>query len=93
MAKRVAEEVGCSIGEDVGYAIRFDDSSSDRTKIRYMTDGVLLRECLSSHDLKRYGVVILDEAHERSLNTDILFGLIKKVCFWACVCVCMRGSI
>ena len=57
--------------------MRFDDTSSKETKIKYVTDGILVRECVSDPDLSRYTVVILDEAHERSLNTDILFALCK----------------
>lgn len=63
----------------VGYAIRFEDCTSPATKIKYMTDGVLLRETLREGDLDNYSAVIMDEAHERSLNTDVLFGILKKV--------------
>mmetsp|Transcript_13683 Transcript_13683/g.20734 ORF Transcript_13683/g.20734 Transcript_13683/m.20734 type:complete len:1116 (-) Transcript_13683:7-3354(-) len=79
VAKRVSDEMGCELGSTVGYAIRFEDCTSDQTKIKYMTDGVLLRECLFSEDLDQYSCIIMDEAHERSLNTDVLFGLLKKV--------------
>lgn len=79
VAKRVSEEMGCPLGDKVGYSIRFEDCVSDATLIKYMTDGVLLRESLSQGDLKQYSVIIMDEAHERSLNTDILFGILKKV--------------
>jgi pre-mRNA-splicing factor ATP-dependent RNA helicase DHX38/PRP16 len=79
VAKRVADEVGCRLGGPVGYAIRFEDSTSPETEIKYMTDGVLLREALSDSDLDRYSVVVMDEAHERSINTDILFGVLKRV--------------
>ncbi|KEP66318.1 UNVERIFIED_CONTAM: helicase associated domain (ha2) protein [Hammondia hammondi] len=79
VAKRVADEMGTSLGEDVGYAIRFEDCTSERTRIKYMTDGVLLRESLSDADLDKYAAVIMDEAHERSLNTDVLFGILKGV--------------
>jgi ATP-dependent RNA helicase DHX8/PRP22 len=78
VAKRVAEEVGCRLGDEVGYCIRFEDLTSERTVIKYMTDGMLLRECLTDHALSAYSCIILDEAHERSLNTDVLFGLMKK---------------
>jgi len=67
------------VAGQVGYAIRFEDCTSDKTFIKYMTDGVLLRETLSSEDLFQYKAVIMDEAHERSLNTDVLFGILKKV--------------
>mmetsp|Transcript_34106 Transcript_34106/g.109438 ORF Transcript_34106/g.109438 Transcript_34106/m.109438 type:complete len:937 (+) Transcript_34106:202-3012(+) len=79
IAKRVAEEVGCEVGMEVGYTIRFEDCSGPRTIIKYMTDGMLLREYLADGDLRRYSVVILDEAHERTVHTDILFTLSKSL--------------
>ncbi|KAF8060913.1 P-loop containing nucleoside triphosphate hydrolase protein, partial [Lyophyllum atratum] len=79
VAKRVSEEMECKLGTTVGYAIRFEDCTSSETKIKYMTDGVLLRESLNEGDLDRYSVIILDEAHERSLSTDVLMGLLRKV--------------
>ncbi|PIA51266.1 hypothetical protein AQUCO_01100242v1 [Aquilegia coerulea] len=79
VARRVAQELGVQLGEEVGYAIRFEDRTSERTRIKYLTDGVLLRESLSNPELDQYSVVILDEAHERSLNTDILLGLMKRL--------------
>ncbi|MCJ1374623.1 DEAH-box ATP-dependent RNA helicase prp22 [Loxospora ochrophaea] len=78
VAKRVAEEVGCRLGQEVGYTIRFEDCSSPETKIKYMTDGILQREVLLDPDLKKYSVIMLDEAHERTISTDVLFGLLKK---------------
>lgn len=78
VARRVADERGCRLGEEVGYSIRFEDRTGPRTRIKYMTDGVLVRECLQDPYLSRYGVVMLDEAHERSIDTDILFGLLKR---------------
>ncbi|MCJ1303306.1 DEAH-box ATP-dependent RNA helicase prp22, partial [Hypocenomyce scalaris] len=78
VAKRVAEEVGCRLGQEVGYTIRFEDCTSPETKIKYMTDGMLQREVLLDPDLKRYSVIMLDEAHERTIATDVLFGLLKK---------------
>lgn len=78
VAKRVAEEVGCKLGQEVGYTIRFEDCSSPETRIKYMTDGMLLRECLIDNTLSKYSVLILDEAHERTMHTDVLFGLLKK---------------
>ena len=67
-------------GSEVGYTVRFDDCTASDTRIKYMTDGILIRECLSDKYLSKYGVIMLDEAHERSLNTDILFGLLKETC-------------
>lgn len=79
-ANRVAEEYGCEVGREVGYCIRFDDRTTpDCTIIKYMTDGVLLRDCLFDPDLDGYAVIILDEAHERSMHTDVLFGLLKAI--------------
>ncbi|XP_066835517.1 probable ATP-dependent RNA helicase DHX40 isoform X2 [Anser cygnoides] len=79
VAQRVAEELGCALGTVVGYQVRFDDCSSQDTAIKYMTDGCLLRHILADPLLSKYSVIILDEAHERSLSTDILFGLLKKL--------------
>lgn len=78
VAKRVAEEFGCRLGQEVGYTIRFEDCTSPETIIKYMTEGMLLRECLMDLDLKGYSVIMLDEAHERTINTDVLFGLLKQ---------------
>ncbi|KAK9120032.1 hypothetical protein Scep_018125 [Stephania cephalantha] len=69
VARRVAQELGVRLGEEVGYGIRFEDRTSEKTRIKYLTDGVLLRESLSNPELNNYSVIILDEAHERSLNT------------------------
>ena len=66
VAKRVAEECGVQLGQEVGYSIRFEDCTSPDTKIKYMTDGMMLRECLVDTDLSRYSVIMLDEAHERN---------------------------
>lgn len=79
VAARVAEEVGVKLGAEVGYSIRFEDCTSDRTVLKYMTDGMLLREFLNEPDLASYSVIIVDEAHERTLHTDILFGLVKDI--------------
>jgi HrpA-like RNA helicase len=79
VAQRVASEMEVEVGAEVGYSIRFEDKTSPRTKIKFVTDGVLLRECMVNSDLDGYDVVILDEAHERSLSTDILMGLIKEI--------------
>lgn len=67
------------LGEEVGYAIRFEDCTSEKTVIKYMTDGILLRESLREPDLDTYSAIIMDEAHERSLSTDVLFGLLRDV--------------
>uniref|UniRef100_A0A914EIC2 RNA helicase n=1 Tax=Acrobeloides nanus TaxID=290746 RepID=A0A914EIC2_9BILA len=79
VAARVAEEVGSKLGSTVGYSIRFEDCTTERTKIKYMTDGMLLREFLNEPDLSSYSVMMIDEAHERTLHTDILFGLVKDI--------------
>lgn len=79
VASRVSYEMGTRLGGEVGYQVRFDDCTSSTTKIKYMTDGCLLREFLDDQELSRYSVVVLDEAHERSLATDILFGLVKQL--------------
>lgn len=69
----------CNVGEEVGYSIRFEDVTSARTKIKFLTDGMLLREALVDPLLSRYSVIMVDEAHERSLSTDILLGILKKI--------------
>ena len=79
VAARVAVEVGCKLGAEVGYSIRFEDCTSDETRVKYLTDGMLLREFLSTPDLAPYSVMMVDEAHERTLHTDVLFGLAKDV--------------
>ncbi|KAH8051038.1 helicase [Aureococcus anophagefferens] len=79
VAKRVAEEFGCELGAEVGYSIRFEDCTSPATVLKYMTDGMLMREYLADNDLGRYAALILDEAHERTIHTDVLFGLLKDL--------------
>ncbi|XP_052750066.1 pre-mRNA-splicing factor ATP-dependent RNA helicase PRP16 isoform X1 [Galleria mellonella] len=79
VAKRVSDEMGTKLGDEVGYAIRFEDCTSPNTVIKYMTDGILLREGLREPDLDHYCAIIMDEAHERSLSTDMLFGLLREV--------------
>ncbi|XP_060516896.1 pre-mRNA-splicing factor ATP-dependent RNA helicase PRP16 [Cylas formicarius] len=79
VAKRVSDEMGTQLGDEVGYAIRFEDCTSENTVIKYMTDGILLRESLREPDLDHYSAVIMDEAHERSLSTDVLFGLLREI--------------
>ncbi|ETV75461.1 hypothetical protein, variant 2 [Aphanomyces astaci] len=79
VAQRVSEEMAVNLGDECGYAIRFEDLTCDKTIIKYMTEGVLLRESLREADLDTYSAVIMDEAHERALNTDVLFGILRKV--------------
>ena len=79
VAARVAEEMGVKVGNEVGYAIRFEDATSEKTILKYMTDGMLLREFLTEPDLGAYSALMIDEAHERTLHTDILFGLVKDI--------------
>ncbi|XP_050277522.1 pre-mRNA-splicing factor ATP-dependent RNA helicase DEAH10 isoform X3 [Quercus robur] len=79
VAKRVAEECDVQLGQRVGYSIRFDDTTSGSTRIKYMTDGLLLREALLDPYLSKYSVIIVDEAHERTVHTDVLLGLLKNV--------------
>ena len=78
VARRVASEMGVTLGATVGYAVRFADHSSSATKLKFMTDGVLLGEIMRDRDLERYAIVVLDEAHERSISTDVLFGLLRE---------------
>lgn len=79
VAARVAEEMGVRLGQECGYSVRFEDMTSDKTVIKYMTDGMLLREFLTDPELSTYSAIIIDEAHERTLSTDILFGLVKDI--------------
>ena len=79
VASRVAEEMGVKLGQEVGYSIRFEDQTNDNTIVKYMTDGMLLREFLTDPALEQYSVMIIDEAHERTVHTDILFALVKDL--------------
>ncbi|KAL2221464.1 putative mRNA splicing factor RNA helicase [Thermoascus aurantiacus ATCC 26904] len=79
VAARVAEEMGVKLGNEVGYSIRFEDNTSDKTIIKYMTDGMLLRELLTEPDLGQYSALMIDEAHERTVATDIACGLLKDI--------------
>ncbi|BGP46208.1 hypothetical protein JCM10450v2_002048 [Rhodotorula kratochvilovae] len=79
VAQRVAEEVGCILGEEVGYSVRFESLATQDTKVVYLTDGMLFREILLDPLLSRYSVVMVDEAHERSSYTDLLLGVLKKI--------------
>lgn len=79
VSKRVADELNVNLGEEVGYQIRFEDRTQPKTKIKFMTDGVLLAETRSNRLLKQYDTLIIDEAHERSLNIDFILGYLHRV--------------
>lgn len=79
VSQRLAEEVGCELGEQVGYQVRFTDHSSERTLVKVMTDGILLAETQRDRFLSAYDTLIIDEAHERSLNIDFLLGYLKRI--------------
>jgi pre-mRNA-splicing factor ATP-dependent RNA helicase DHX16 len=79
VAARVADEMGVKVGNEVGYSIRFEDATSDKTILKYMTDGMLLREFMTEPDLGAYSALMIDEAHERTVHTDILLALIKDL--------------
>ncbi|KAF7535768.1 hypothetical protein G7Z17_g13154 [Cylindrodendrum hubeiense] len=79
VAQRVADEMDVTLGEEVGYSIRFEDMTGPKTMLKYMTDGMLLREAMHDHEMSRYSCIILDEAHERTLSTDILMALLKQI--------------
>ncbi|KAL1914768.1 uncharacterized protein VTP21DRAFT_8026 [Calcarisporiella thermophila] len=79
VAQRVADELDVELGQEVGYTIRFEDCTSNKTMLKYMTDGMLLREAMADPLLQRYSAIILDEAHDRTLSTDILMGLMKEI--------------
>ncbi|KAL9926104.1 ATP-dependent RNA helicase DHX33 isoform X1 [Glossina fuscipes] len=78
VARRVSQEQHCQLGDVVGYTVRFEDCTSPKTRIRFMTDGFLLREALADRMLRNYSVIMLDEAHERTISTDVLFGVVKE---------------
>ncbi|XP_013596967.1 PREDICTED: probable ATP-dependent RNA helicase DHX35 [Brassica oleracea var. oleracea] len=80
VSKRVADEMGVNLGDEVGYTIRFEDhTTSGVTSVKFLTDGVLIREMMEDPLLTKYSVIMVDEAHERSISTDILLGLLKKI--------------
>ena len=80
VAAHVASSLGVPLGAEVGYTIRFEDHSSSTTRIKYLTDGALFRECIRDPLLTRYSVIMVDEAHERGVHTDLLLGVLKKIC-------------
>ena len=79
VAERIASELGTELGTTVGYKVRFTDTSSDSTLIKVMTDGILLTELQRDRQLLRYDTLIIDEAHERSLNIDFILGYLKQL--------------
>ncbi|VEU19901.1 DEKNAAC100440 [Brettanomyces naardenensis] len=79
LATRVAEEYGCIIGREVGYSVRFSNATSRKTRLKYMTDGMLLREMMLDPTLSKYSMVVVDEAHERTILTDMMLGLLKQL--------------
>lgn len=79
VAERVAEELGVDLGQEVGYAVRFTDTVGKRTRLKVMTDGILLNELQRDRDLARYDTIIVDEAHERSLNIDFILGYLRQL--------------
>ncbi|HZO00961.1 MAG TPA: ATP-dependent RNA helicase HrpA [Burkholderiales bacterium] len=79
VAKRIAEELGTELGDRVGYKVRFDDQVGKRTAIKLMTDGILLAETQGDRELRQYDSLVIDEAHERSLNIDFLLGYVKQL--------------
>ncbi|RUS75928.1 hypothetical protein EGW08_016316, partial [Elysia chlorotica] len=80
VAARVAEERGSILGDEVGYLIRFDNScDEEKTRVKFMTDGMMIREIMKDPLLRKYSIILLDEAHERALNTDIVLGLLRKI--------------
>ncbi|KPI90577.1 putative RNA helicase [Leptomonas seymouri] len=79
IARHVAKTRGGKVGGEVGYAVRFDDTCTEATRVKFLTDGILLREIQTDPTLSKYGCIILDEAHERTLHGDVLFGLLKAI--------------
>lgn len=79
IANRLAEELDTNVGDAVGYQVRFNDRVGPNCRVKLMTDGILLKELESDRELRRYDTLIIDEAHERSLNIDLLLGVLKKI--------------
>ena len=81
LAKRVATEMGVRLGDEVGYNVRFQNMTSDKTRIKFLTDGMLLQEMLADPLLKKYSVVVVDEAHERTVGTDLVMGFLRSLVY------------
>ena len=79
LASRVAQEHGCQVGGQVGYSVRFDNKSTGKTRLKYLTDGMLLREIMLDKNLQEYSCVVIDEAHERTILTDLILGFLKEL--------------
>src|SRR5215831_16049564 len=79
LASRLADELGTAVGAAVGYKVRFNDRTGPNTRVKLMTDGILLKELESDRALRRYDTLIIDEAHERSLNIDLLLGVLQQL--------------
>ncbi|CCE65544.1 hypothetical protein TPHA_0L01910 [Tetrapisispora phaffii CBS 4417] len=79
LATRVASEHGCNVSDQVGYSVRFDNSTTSRTRLKYLTDGMLLRELMMDKNLKEYNTIIIDEAHERTVLTDLILGFLRTL--------------
>lgn len=79
LADRVSKEQGVYVGDTVGYAVRFDEKYTPATRIKYMTDGMIVRELMSDSLLSKYSIIIVDEAHERTLRTDLLLSNLKTI--------------
>lgn len=79
LAERVAHEMGTTLGEEVGYRVRFQEQLSKKTQIKFLTDGMLLREAILDPELSRYAIIVLDEAHERTVNSDVLLAIVKGI--------------
>ena len=78
LAQRVAEERGCPLGGEVGYSIRFEDVTSENTVIKYMTDGMLCMGALKDQSFSQFGIIIIDEAHERTIHSDVLMAMVRR---------------
>lgn len=79
LAARVSEEYGCALGEEVGYQVRFSNTTSAKTRLNYLTDGMLIRELMLDPTLSKYSSIIIDEAHERTVLTDLILGFLKQL--------------